>query len=69
MISQKYLKKWLGIPTRGCTNLSIFHPYQLSIKPVSQIYIQGHAGNFINSSLIADPSVKNANASSIYREK
>ena len=68
MIAQKYLKKWLGVPTRGCTNLSIFHPYLLSIKPVSQIYLQGHVGNYINSTTKADPDVKLAIESSIYRE-
>ena len=66
---KKYLKKWLGVPSRGCTNLSIFHPYLLSIKPVSQIYLQGHVGNFINSTLKADSAVKHAINSSIYREK
>ena len=68
MTAQKYLKKWLGVPTRGCTNLSIFHPYLLSIKPVSQIYLQGHVGNYINSTMKADPDVKLAIESSIYRE-
>ena len=68
MIAQRYLKKWLGVPSRGCTNLSIFHPYLLGIKPVSQIYLQGHVGNYINSTLKADPDVKLAIESSIYRE-
>ena len=62
------MKKWLGVPSRGCTNLSIFHPYLLAIKPVSQIYLQGHVGNYINSTLKADPDVKLAIQSSIYRE-
>ncbi len=68
MIAQKYLKKWLGVPTRACTNLSVFHPYLLSIKPVSQVYLQGHVGNYINSTMKADTDVKIAIESSIFHE-
>ena len=32
MLANKYLKKWIGIPVRGCTNLSIFHPHLMNIK-------------------------------------
>ena len=68
MLAQRFLKKWLGLPSRGCTNLSLFHPHLLNIRPVSQLYLQGHIGNFINSKLKADHSVNAALESSIHRE-
>ena len=30
-LAKTYLKKWLKFPTRGVTDLSIFHPYMLGI--------------------------------------
>ena len=39
MLANKMLKKWAGIPARGCTNLSVFHPHLMGIKSPSQ-----HAG-------------------------
>ena len=43
MCAQKYLKKWLDIPTRGATSQEIFHQYLLGINPVSQVNLEGHA--------------------------
>ena len=42
MVAQRYLKKWLGIPSRGCTSAGIFSPLLLGVKPVSQVYMEGH---------------------------
>ena len=36
-LARKYLKSWLKIPARGVTDLSIFHPYILGIKPPSEV--------------------------------
>ena len=54
MTAQKYLKKWLGIPSQGCTSSGVFSPYLLGVKPVSQVYLEGHLGAYINSQLVAD---------------
>jgi hypothetical protein len=34
MMANKHLKKWAGIPTRGATNLSIFHPQLMGMKQI-----------------------------------
>ena len=60
MLAQKYLKVWLAIPARGCTSQGIFNPYLLGVKPVSQLYQEAHIGSYINSKLVADPTVKEA---------
>ena len=60
MVSQKFLKKWLGIPARGCTSAGIFSPAVLAVKPVSQVYLEGHLGAYVNSSLVADPDTREA---------
>ena len=48
MVAQKYLKRWLGISSKGSTSLGIFSPLLLAIKPVSQVYLEGHLGAYIN---------------------
>ena len=68
-LAKTYLKKWLKFPTRGVTDLSIFHPYMLGIKPPSQVYLEGHAGNYLNMSVRGDPVVKEALAVGIQREE
>ena len=68
MIANKYLKKWIRIPSHGCTNLSIFHPYLMGMKTPSQMYLEGHAGNFLNCKFKADPKVKTALESQLTRE-
>ena len=60
LLSQKYLKKWLGIPPMGSTSLGIFSPLLLDIKPVSQVYLEGHLGAYINTMLVADPDTQEA---------
>ena len=60
MIAQKYLKKWLGIPARGCTSAGIFSPLLLGVKPVSQVYLEGHVSAYISSKIMADEDAKEA---------
>ena len=43
----QYLKSWLKIPANGVKDLSIFHPYMLGVKPPSRLYLEGHAGNYL----------------------
>ena len=60
-LASKYLKKWLDIPSRGATNLALFHPLLLGIKLPSQMYLEGHMSNFLNIQLASrDPVVKEA---------
>ena len=68
MIANKHLKKWIGLPSRGCTNLSIFHPHMMNIKTPSQLYLEGHAGNYLCCKLKADSNVQLAIESQLSRE-
>ena len=69
LIAQRYLKKWLGIPARGATAAGVFSPYLLNVKPVSQVYLEGHLGAFVNSTLMADEDTKQALANAMERER
>ena len=60
MVAQRYLKLWLGITPRGCTSLGMFSPYLLGVKPVSQVYLEGHLSAYINSKLVADSDTQEA---------
>ena len=66
MTANRFLKKWVGIPSRGFTNLSIFHP--LIMKTPSQLFLEGHAGNYLNCKLKADSVVQLAIESQLSRE-
>ena len=68
MVANRYLKKWAGIPARGCTNLSLFHPYLLGLKTPSQLYLEGHTGNYVSSKVKADRNVSLALQSQLSRE-
>ena len=68
-LAKRYLKTWLKFPTRGVTDLSIFHPYMLGVKPPSQVYLEGHAGNYLNSVVRGDPVVQEALAVGVAREE
>ena len=68
MVAQSYLKKWLGIPPRGATSAGIFSPLLLGIKPVSQVYLEGHLGAYINSNLVADFDTREALRCAVERE-
>ena len=56
-IARKYLKKWLRIPSHGASDIAIFHPYLLRVKAPSQLYIEGHAGNYTLMRIKGDPIV------------
>ena len=60
LLAMKHLKRWLGIPSKGSTSLGISSPLLLSVKPVSQVYMEGHLGAYINSMLVADADTKEA---------
>ena len=60
LCEQYYLKRWLGIPAKGATSAGIFSPMLLCVKPISQVYLEGHLGAFINSKLVADEDTQEA---------
>ena len=68
MAAQKYLKQWLGIPSRGCTSLGIFSSSLLGTKPVSQVYLEWHVASYTNSTLVADQDTKEALRCAVERE-
>ena len=43
-----------GRPGPVCTSVGVFSPYLLGVKPVSQVYLEGHLGAYVNSKLVAD---------------
>ena len=57
-LSKSHIKKWLNFPSRGASDISIFHPYLLKVKQPSQLYIEGHAGNMLLMRLKGDPVEK-----------
>ena len=68
LLASKYLKTWAGIPSRGCTNLSLFHPFLMGLKTPSQLYLEGHAGNYMSCKVKADSNVNLALQSQLSRE-
>jgi hypothetical protein len=68
MIAKKYLKKWLNIPARGATDTGIFHPYLLNVKQPSQLYLEGHMGNYTMMRMKGDKIVNAALDSQLERE-
>ena len=68
LTAQFFLKKWLGIPAKGATSAGIFSPMLLGVKPVSQVYMEGHLGAYINSKLVADEDTQEALKSAEERE-
>ena len=67
-LSKSYIKKWLKFPSRGASDISIFHPYLLKVKQPSQLYLEGHAGNMLLMRLKRDPVVNACIDSKIERE-
>ena len=68
-LAKKFLKKWLDIPSRGATDIAIFHPYLLNIKTPSHLYKEGHAGNYAMMRIKGDFSVNLALDSRLEREQ
>ena len=48
------------VPKQGVSDISVSHPYMLGVKPLSQLYLEGHAGNYLNSRVRFDPVVQDA---------
>ena len=67
-VAKKYLKKWLHIPSHGASDIAIFHPYLLSVKTPSQLYIEGHAGNYALMRIKGDQTVNHTLDSRLERE-
>ena len=67
-MTRKYIKQWLNFPTRGVTDVGIFHPYLLKVKQPSQIYKEGHAGNLVLMKLKGDQTVNACIESKLKRE-
>jgi hypothetical protein len=68
MLVKTYIKKWLNIPSRGVTDVGLFHPYLLNIKQPSTMYLEGHAGNHVSMKLKGDSVVNAALQSQVSRE-
>ena len=68
MLAKTFIKKWLGIPSRGVTDVAIFHPYMLNVKQPSTLYLEGQAGNHASMKLKSDSVVKAALDSQVTRE-
>ncbi|XP_071491341.1 uncharacterized protein [Diadema antillarum] len=68
VMTDKYLKKWLGVPARGA-NIAIVHlPHGLNIPSLSDIYRQSQSLAFTRSRVKADSVVNQAIDSAIERE-
>ena len=68
MLAKTFIKKWLDIPSRGVTDVAIFHPYMLNVKQPSTLYLEGQAGNHASMKLKGDSVVKAALDSQVTRE-
>ena len=68
MIAKTMLKKWLNFPTRGVSDVGIFHPYLLNVKQPSQIYLEGHTNNILLMRLKGDTTVNACLDSQLERE-
>ena len=68
-MARTFIKKWLKYPTRGVTDIGIFHPYMLKVKQPSHTYLEGHAGNFALMRLKGDNIVNKCIDSKLDREK
>ena len=58
----------LKIPSHGASDIAIFHPYLLSVKTPSQLYMEGHAGNYTLMRIKGDQTVNHALDSRLERE-
>ena len=67
-MARKFLKSWLSFPSRGVSDLGIFHPSILGTKYPSQVYLESHMSSFISLKLSEDPVVKEALACQLERE-
>ena len=54
LMAKKILRRWMDFPRMGACDLSIFHPFILGIKRSFQVYLEGHLGAQLQSSLLGD---------------
>ena len=67
-LAKQFLKRWLDIPSRGSSDIAIFHPYLLNIKTPSHLYKEAHAGNYALMRIKGDATVNLALDSRLERE-
>ena len=67
-VARTFIKKWLNFPTRGVTDVGIFHPYLLNVKQPSQTYYEGHASNMLLMKTNGDNTVNACIESKLERE-
>ena len=67
-LARKYLKMWFKIPKNGVSDVSIFHPYMLSMKTPSQLYKEAHASTYSMIRIKGDHLVNHALDSRLERE-
>ena len=67
-MARNFLKCWLSFPSRGVTDLGIFHPGIIGLKYPSQVYLEAHVSSFISLKLSDDPVVKEAISCQLQRE-
>ena len=67
-LTDRYVKKWLGVPSRGA-NIALIHlPQGLDIPRLSDIYWKAHCLSYTRSRLLADEVVSVALDSRLQRE-
>ena len=58
----------MNIPSHGASDIAILHPYLLSVKTPSQLYMEGHAGNYTLMRIKGDKTVNHTLDSRLERE-
>ena len=59
-LEKKYLEILFNIQKNGVPNISVFHPYMLSMKSPSQLYKEAHIGTYTMIRLKVDQLVNHA---------
>ena len=67
-VARTFINKWLKYPTRGVTDVGIFHPYLLNVKQPSKLYYEGHASNMLLMTMNGDITVNKCMESKLERE-
>ena len=67
-VARMFIKMWLKYPTRGVTDVGIFHPYLLNVKQPSHLYYEGHASNLLLMKTKGDITVNKCISSKLERE-
>ena len=67
--ARRYIKQWLDFPSRGASDISLFHPGIIGLKQPSQLYLEGHLGAHIQSSILGDPDTQEAIKNRLARER